>query len=92
MITRSADLTLSCICAQAIPGIVWSAETRTWRLLGGCEMVDALPPLGFVLGGQNFTLGPRQYIIQARPPGFLMQHAQIRPSALLMRKAASKGF
>ena len=46
--------------------MAYSADTKTWKLLGGCDLVDALPPLGFVLGGTNFTLGPRQYIIQVR--------------------------
>ena len=49
---------------QAIPGMVYSAETKTWRLAEGCAAVDSLPPVSFVMGGTPFTLGPRQYMIQ----------------------------
>ena len=51
-------------CLQAIPGMVFSAETKTWRLSEGCAAVDSLPPISFVMGGTAFTLGPRQYMIQ----------------------------
>ena len=51
-------------CLQAIPGMVFSAETKTWRLSEGCAAVDSLPPISFVMGGTPFTLGPRQYMIQ----------------------------
>jgi len=49
---------------QAIPGMVYSAETKTWRLAGGCAAVDGLPAVTFIMSGTSFQLGPRQYIIQ----------------------------
>ena len=51
---------------QAIPGMVYSAETKTWRLAGGCAAVDSLPSVSFIMSGTSFSLGPRQYIIQVR--------------------------
>lgn len=52
------------LSAQAIPGLVFSADTKTWKVAGGCEAVDALDDITFVMGGNKFSLGPRQYIIQ----------------------------
>ncbi|KAK9918211.1 hypothetical protein WJX75_002282 [Coccomyxa subellipsoidea] len=48
----------------AITGMVFSPETKTWRVAGGCADVDNMPPITFVMGGNQFSLGPRQYIIQ----------------------------
>ena len=56
------------MCLQLIPGMIFSPETNTWRLEEGCDVVDSLPPVSFVMGGTSFSLGPRQYIIQVTPP------------------------
>jgi hypothetical protein len=53
-------------CVQAIPGMVFASDTKTWKVLGGCRAVDSLEPITFVMGGNAFSLGPRQYIIQVR--------------------------
>lgn len=55
--------------AQAIPGMAYVNETRVWTLEGGCneQTIDALPPLGFVMGNKIFQLTSRQYIVAVRP-------------------------
>ena len=69
-------------CLQAIPGMVFSAETKTWRLAEGCAAVDSLPPISFVMGGTPFTLGPRQYMIQVGKQHH--NHALLIPHRLLI--------
>ena len=66
---------------QAIPGMVFSAETKTWRLSEGCAAVDSLPPISFVMGGTPFTLGPHQYMIQVGKQHH--NHALYIPHSLL---------
>lgn len=43
-------------------------ETKVWTLESGCdaEKIDALPPLGFVMGNKIFQLTARQYIVAVR--------------------------
>jgi hypothetical protein len=45
-------------------------ETRVWTLESGCNeaKIDALPPMGFVLGNKIFQLTSRQYIVAVRSP------------------------
>ena len=66
-------LTRVTVGAQAIPGMVYAADTKTWRMTAGCGAVDTMPPLSFVMSNRTFTLGPRQYIIQACPHTHLVQ-------------------
>ena len=68
------DELMRCCCVQAIPGMVYSAETKTWRLAGGCAAVDTMPSVSFVMSGTSFSLGPRQYIIQVHNFPFASPH------------------
>ena len=52
---------------QAIPGMQWQAGAGAWRLVSGCSAVDSLPDITLQLGGSDFVLSPRQYIIMVRP-------------------------
>ncbi|KAK9830928.1 hypothetical protein WJX81_006612 [Elliptochloris bilobata] len=48
---------------QAIPGMRREAGGSSWRLVSGCAAVDALPDITLELGGFDFALTPRQYMI-----------------------------
>ena len=54
--------------AQQIPGMRFVNETKVWTLESGCDdqKIDALPPLGFVMGNKIFQLTSRQYIVAVR--------------------------
>lgn len=51
---------------QAVPGMQWEAGAGAWRLVSGCAAVDSLPDITLQLGGFDFVLSPRQYIIMVR--------------------------
>lgn len=53
---------------QRLPGMSYQAQAKLWRVDGGCDSVDSLPDVTFMLGGSSFTLRPRQYVVQARSP------------------------
>ena len=55
-----------CLVVQAIPGMQWQAGAGAWRLVSGCSAVDSLPDITLQLGGFDFVLSPRQYIIVVR--------------------------
>ncbi len=57
--------------------MVFSADTKTWRVDGGCANVDAMPAVTFIMGGNQFSLGPRQYIIQVGATARLCFSAQL---------------
>lgn len=52
---------------QAIPGMRREAGSPSWRLMSGCGAVDGLPDVTLELGGLDFVLSPRQYIIMVQP-------------------------
>ncbi len=56
--------------AQKIPGMRFVNDTQVWTLQNGCDekTIDALPPLGFVMGNKIFQLTSRQYIVAVRTP------------------------
>ncbi|KAK9826713.1 hypothetical protein WJX81_000524 [Elliptochloris bilobata] len=66
--TGTTLITCSDADARAInsrlPGVRYQAQASLWRLDGGCDSVDSLPDVAFVLGGSTFTLSPRQYVVQ----------------------------
>ncbi len=59
-------LTRGLCLAQRLPGVTYQAEAGLWRVNAGCDSVDSLPDVAFVLGGHAFSLRPRQYVVQAR--------------------------
>jgi len=61
--------TRACACAQRLPGVTYQPDAKLWRVDAGCDAVDGLPNVTFVLGGHAFTLSPRQYVVQARARG-----------------------
>ncbi len=81
-VLHSGDADGRC-AAQRIPGMRFVNETRVWTLESGCNeaKIDALPPMGFVLGNKIFQLTSRQYIVAVRSPltmswrhGFQLHH------------------
>ncbi len=52
------------IPAQGVPGMVYSRESGSFQVLGGCNNITSLPNLTMSLGGYNCTLTPRQYVVQ----------------------------
>lgn len=63
MLKRATRLTALILVVQAIPGMQWQAAAGAWRLVSGCAAVDSLPDITLQLGGFDFMLSPRQYII-----------------------------